>query len=264
MEWFRFYHEVVDDPKVQRLSPILFKHWVNILCLSSRNSDRGCVPSAPDLSFGLRLSESKVRSICAELIAVGLIDRDTENPVRLRVHAWTSRQKRSDDVTARVNKHRYGNDDVTPNETLHETLHATDDETFPRVRVKNRTEENRTEESTPPPPRGETYSQEFQEFWKAYPKKKSKDEAWRAWKSRRDRPPLMEIVASIERQKLTDDWIKDNGRFIPHPATWLRGGDWKDDDQPLTANGRMDWATATSEQIEAWRQVEQAKMLRQL
>ena len=40
--WFRMYAEVVDDPKVQRLSPALFRAWVNVLCLAASNG--GVVP----------------------------------------------------------------------------------------------------------------------------------------------------------------------------------------------------------------------------
>ena len=33
MNWFRFYHGALHDPKVQSLRPELFKFWVNLLCL---------------------------------------------------------------------------------------------------------------------------------------------------------------------------------------------------------------------------------------
>lgn len=134
MEWFRFYHEVVDDPKVQRLAPPLFKHWVNLLCLAARNADRGTLPSFADLAFGLRLSEAKVRAIVADLEAAGLLDRDGET---LRVHGWTRRQKRSDDVSTRVAKHRASNTSVTLQETLLETL--------PHVRVTETETETETD-----------------------------------------------------------------------------------------------------------------------
>lgn len=134
MEWFRFYHEVVDDPKVQRLAPPLFKHWVNLLCLAARNAERGTLPSLADLAFGLRLSEAKVRAILTDLEAAGLLDRDGET---LQVHGWTRRQKRSDDVSKRVAKHRSGNGSVTFHETLPETL--------PHVRVTETETETETE-----------------------------------------------------------------------------------------------------------------------
>jgi hypothetical protein len=36
--WFRVYDDVVDDPKVQRLEPSLFKALINLWCLTSANS----------------------------------------------------------------------------------------------------------------------------------------------------------------------------------------------------------------------------------
>ena len=52
--WFRYYDEALDDPKVQRLSGDLFKVWVNLLSLASKND--GKLPSADDISFRLRIS----------------------------------------------------------------------------------------------------------------------------------------------------------------------------------------------------------------
>ena len=42
--WFRFYNEALDDPKVQKLPPALFKSWVNLLCLTARHD--GTLPPA--------------------------------------------------------------------------------------------------------------------------------------------------------------------------------------------------------------------------
>ena len=38
--WFRMYEEILDDPKVQKLPDDLFKAWVNVLALSSRNGGK--------------------------------------------------------------------------------------------------------------------------------------------------------------------------------------------------------------------------------
>ena len=50
MKWFRFYHDAIDDPKVQRLPGDVFKFWVNLLCLASRSNERGVVTAAELLS----------------------------------------------------------------------------------------------------------------------------------------------------------------------------------------------------------------------
>jgi hypothetical protein len=70
----------------------------------------------------------------------------------------------------------------------------------------------------------------FDEFWKAYPKKIGKQEAKKAWgRQNGDRPPIELIVSKIAELKKTQQWAKDNGQFIPHPATWLNRGGWDDE-----------------------------------
>lgn len=227
MEWFRFYHEAVDDPKVQRLAPVLFKHWVNLLCLASRNAERGTLPSVADLAFGLRLSEPKISAILVELVGAKLLDREGET---FRMHGWAGRQKRSDDVTARVNKYRASNEDETLHETDAETFHTT----LPHVRA---TEQSRTETETDTPkaPSGETYTAEFLQFWLAYPVKKSKADAFAAWRRTKGRPPLPELLAAIEQERRSPKWQEDGGKFIPYPGTWIRARRWEDEetDSPL-------------------------------
>lgn len=70
----------------------------------------------------------------------------------------------------------------------------------------------------------------FDEFWKAYPKKVGKQEAKRAWERMNgNRPELISIVAKIDQLKTSDQWKKQNGQFIPHPATWINRGGWDDE-----------------------------------
>ena len=68
----------------------------------------------------------------------------------------------------------------------------------------------------------------FAEFWKCYPKKKAKQAALRAWR-KLSGVDLRTILAALEAVKLSDDWQKENGQFIPHPATWLNGRRWEDE-----------------------------------
>ena len=70
--WFRYYDEALDDPKVQRLSGDLFKVWVNLLSLASKND--GKLPSADDISFRLRISVQDAQQRVEDLILAGLID----------------------------------------------------------------------------------------------------------------------------------------------------------------------------------------------
>lgn len=70
----------------------------------------------------------------------------------------------------------------------------------------------------------------FGEFWAAYPKKRSKGDAEKAWaKIRPDKALLSKILLAVEAAKAGGDWQKDDGRFIPYPSSWLNAKGWEDD-----------------------------------
>lgn len=72
--------------------------------------------------------------------------------------------------------------------------------------------------------------EEFEKFWKAYPRKVAKGEARKAWaQTEKIRPPVDKIIKALELAKQQDQWRKDGGMFIPHAATWLRAERWEDD-----------------------------------
>lgn len=78
----------------------------------------------------------------------------------------------------------------------------------------------------------------FDQFWKSYPHKTNKKLAVAAWAKLDPSPELFErILAGLARQKLSHAWLKDEGKFIPHPATWLNGNRWEDC-PPETPAGR--------------------------
>lgn len=104
MDWFRMYSEVVHDAKVQKLSPTMFKHWVNVLCLANNAEPRGRVPLPTDIAFGLRISEGRAAVLLDELLALQLLDADDEG--NLYPHNWEARQFESDNSTARVQRFR--------------------------------------------------------------------------------------------------------------------------------------------------------------
>lgn len=82
----------------------------------------------------------------------------------------------------------------------------------------------------PPTPQG---GLAFEEFWTRYPKRVGKGAAQKAWNK-----------LSLENQKATvsdlstrpandQQWIRDGGKYIPHPATYLNQQRWADDWQTV-------------------------------
>jgi hypothetical protein len=107
--WFRVYDDLVDDPKVQRLEPSLFKALINLWCLTSANS--GALPPIDEIAFKLRMKPEKVQRVLAELRAAGLIDEDERGG---RPHNWNERQFISDVSTSRVKRFRERRRNVSP------------------------------------------------------------------------------------------------------------------------------------------------------
>lgn len=75
------------------------------------------------------------------------------------------------------------------------------------------------------------YTDDFLKFYAAYPNKKDKLEAFKAWqKLNGTRPPLNDLLTAIQNQI---EWRNNaNGDFRPewkHPATWLNKGSWADE-----------------------------------
>ncbi len=74
----------------------------------------------------------------------------------------------------------------------------------------------------------------FEIFYQAYPNKKNVKTARTRWEKMKVTPELYrEIMEGLERAKNSQEWAKDGGAYIPHPATWLNGEGWKNEYKPL-------------------------------
>lgn len=68
----------------------------------------------------------------------------------------------------------------------------------------------------------------FASFWKAYPRKVKKQDAYKLWcKLKPDDSLLQAILKDLERKK-KGEW-KDNEKYIPHPTTYLNQRRWEDE-----------------------------------
>jgi uncharacterized protein YdaU (DUF1376 family) len=93
--------------------------------------------------------------------------------------------------------------------------------------LTNKPETKEPQTSLPPkPPRGR--ESDFETFWAAYPRKVGKDAARRCWMKKKNLPPVENVLAAVKKQVRSQEWQRDSGQFIPHPATWINQGRWDD------------------------------------
>ena len=91
----------------------------------------------------------------------------------------------------------------------------------------SRTVKNRHKNSTR---KGNVNGAAFEQFWNAYPKRRGKAQAEKAWKKLNPSPELQQhILETVAVQRTADDWQRDGGQFIPYPASWLNGRRWEDE-----------------------------------
>lgn len=71
------------------------------------------------------------------------------------------------------------------------------------------------------------YSEPFLSFWNTYPRKEKKGKAYEAWK--KHKPPLDQVLNALSWQTKLQQWKRDDGQFIPLPATYLNARQWEDE-----------------------------------
>lgn len=117
---------------------------------------------------------------------------------------------------------------------------------------------------------------DFDKFWAVYPRKIAKAEARKAWKqTEKVRPSIEKVTEALKKAAQTEQWMRGNGQFIPHAATWLRGERWDDEHEvvlPGVVNEKPWHESATGieakgrelgltpDQFPSWPQFKQAVM----
>jgi hypothetical protein len=166
------------------------------------NDDGFCFPSQRTIAKKARTSEGYVRAVIKQMVKDGFLEIVTEasgrgNTFEYRLAYGTPETVTGKRVTEKAvstsPENRYSDDSTPINKNRHEP----------------------------------SLSQEFDLFWKAYPKKVARATAMKAFAkafARHDGLTVAELIAGAERyaKSITDP------KFIAYPATWLNGDRWLD------------------------------------
>jgi hypothetical protein len=84
----------------------------------------------------------------------------------------------------------------------------------------------------------------FDDFWNVWPKherKSNKQRCMALWRSKKLYECHTEVIAAVERWKLSKQWTKDGGEFIPGPDKWLFQEKWLSADAIKTTTVQPDY-----------------------
>ena len=212
--WFRFYHEALNDPKVQSLEPELFKHWINLLCIASQHD--GYLPEMCNVSFLLRVTVSDVTHIIEALQGHGLIDvSSNQHAANYKMHGWDKRQYKSDTSAERVRQHRKRKRNVTVTPPDTDTDTDTDNIETPNGVLCDSKESARKINDI-----------EFEQFKDRFPKQRWRDpKKVRAKIDRLLRDKIItvpELIAAVQSR----NGFEADDEYSPMPITWLNQERW--------------------------------------
>ncbi len=98
----------------------------------------------------------------------------------------------------------------------------------------------------------------FEDWWKLYPRKKSKAKALTIWKTKRLCHQSDSMIEKLKEQINSCSSMNGELKFIKHPTTYLNAGAWDDDIEPMEqTNGNNTKRETRAEQFE--RNMEQLK-----
>lgn len=104
MKWFRFYNDVVDDPKLMTLPLDAYRLWTQCLCVASHSEPRGTLPDLASLAFRVRSDPATLRPMIDTLIERKLITVSAKG--NMSIYKWDYYQRPSDNAAARKRKQR--------------------------------------------------------------------------------------------------------------------------------------------------------------
>lgn len=76
LPWIKLYCEILDDPKMGRMSEFVFARCIKLFLIAGREGKDGMLPPVEDMLWTMRLDESKLLLTLHELEEVGVTSQD--------------------------------------------------------------------------------------------------------------------------------------------------------------------------------------------
>lgn len=217
-QWFKFYGgEYLNDPKMKSLTDSERSCWVTLMCYASTSSIEGEVLYLNERQLMMDAGVdpqgeqwNKTVGVLKKFEQLGMAEVGSIG--QIVITHWNDRQE-GKNLTGyeRIKRHRE------------------------RSKAKGEIQKLQTTA--------------FDEFWGAYPRKVGKQKAFEKWCIINPDDELKaKILAAVKEHSKSAQWQKDDGIFIPHPATWLYQRRWEDElkiTKQQTGNGKFNKVKTT-------------------
>ena len=231
VKWIKIVTNIFDDEKIRYIETLpngdeSIVIWFRILCLAGKSNSGGLLMMTDRIAYTEEMLSSifqrDIKSIQLALNVFESLEMIERFDNKIYLTNWEKHQntesldKIREDTRKRVARYRDKQKRLDCNVTV------TQD-----VTLRNDTEEEQEEEVEK---EKNKYIGDFELFWSMYPKKVSKQDAYKRFiKVVKDQTTFDAIISDLEKRKGFEQWIKEKGKFIPNPSTYLNGQRWLDE-----------------------------------
>jgi len=238
MDWFRWHHGSVTDPKFQLVAKKakasvaeVVAVWAYVLETASQNPKRGHVGGldAEAIDLALGMDDGTTAAILAVLNDRGILSDG-------RIAAWEKRQPKKEDETAadrqrrkREREHELALAAISASVTDDMSRHVTPCHAASRpvtLEEKREEEKDQKQDQEQKHERVPRSAGRFEDFWQAYPNKKGRKDAEATWRRKGLDAEADTIIADVRRREKHDrDWLRG---YAPHGSTYVNAEGWRD------------------------------------
>jgi predicted phage replisome organizer len=238
IKWIKLDTGIFEDEKIKIILKMpdgksLLVIWLKLLCLAGRINNSGvlmvnktipyttemlsAVFDEPENMMRLALDTSEKLDMVEQFNGTLLLPNWEKHQAEDRLKEIQAQTAR------RVAKHR-DNQKLLVSANTDVTLQLR----YSNADVTQQNKELRTQNKEQDVPTTEAVFDSFSQFWLSYPKKIAKESARKAWK-KINLELFDTIMNALVQHKKSAQWLKDDGQYIPMPATWLNQKRWEDE-----------------------------------
>jgi predicted phage replisome organizer len=238
VKWIKIVTDIFDDEKIQVIESMpegdtVALLWFKLLCLAGKVNHNGFLMLTERIAYTedmlsavFRRDVKLVRLALNTFVQMGMIEI-TENT--MHISNWNKYQNAIglEEIRekGKLRQQRYRESQKLLTEST-EIKNVEEDTKNKTKNKRGNVDSNVTRNVT------STDDARFGEFWTLYPKKIGRKAACASWKRVKVTAELHDkILSAVRLQQTGAQWQKENGRFIPNPATWLNQGRWDDEIQ---------------------------------
>jgi hypothetical protein len=246
--WYKMSADIFRDRKVRTMTLEETGFWA--LCLALAKVGDGALPTVPEIAWEMRLDEGEVgrlvellseKGFLLALPGGGFMPNDWEDYQGPSTSTERMQKKRAKDSSKPVTSAVVTGVTGGASHGDGGSVTAFEDVTPREEKIKRRVREEsarglsliQPEDRGPRPEPNPDLMAGFEAFIAAYPNQVQVDFAAQTWLSLADlgeiKPEMLpEIMAGLERWKISRQWESDGGKFIPSPPKFLRERLWRD------------------------------------